>query len=323
MLFRNSLRLLLENFKNVYKILLYKFVVGLVAGALCCAMVLPELIELWNSAPMQELIDGVNGFFKAFFAADAEGLQAVKDQLFGEEGTLHNVVKLVLSKTTGIVLATVGCVVVYLFKRFADTLCYFAVGGVLNDKMSTYTETPLSTSYLTNIGKGCRYALVYVPIAFAFDVLAVGLCYVLIRYVNILPALFLSMTTIVLLQSLKLTFTGRWMPAMTADQKRLRDSVKYEDKTERKQRLKIFSTNLTCVYGVIIVNVMAAIATIGSALIITVPASYFLFICVQYAYYYTIKGKKYFITYERIASNPDRGDREHFFNYIDATQEEK
>ena len=33
-----------------------------------------------------------------------------------------------------------------------------------------------------------------------------------------------------------------------------------------------------------------------------------------------IKGKKYFITYDKIASNPDRGDREHFFDYI--TQEE-
>ncbi len=323
MLFRNSFRLLLENFKNVYKILLYKFVIAVITGALCFAMILPELIELWNSAPVQMLLSGANGFFKALFAADAEQLALIKDKIFGDNGTLHTLAILITSKAAGIVLATVGCVIVLLLSRFADTLCYFAVGGVLNDKMSTYTETPLATSYLTNIGKACRYALVYVPIAFAFDVLTFVLCYLFIRFINIFPALFLSVTAIVILQAVKLTLTGRLMPAMTTDQKRLRDSFKYEDKTERKQRAKIFSTYLTCVYGVIIVNVMAAIATVGSALIITVPASYFLFICVQYAYYYTIKGKKYFITYERIASNPDRGDREHFFDYIDTTQEEK
>lgn len=323
MLFRNSFRLLLENFKNVYKILLYRLVIGLLAGALCCAMLLPELIQLWKSAPMQELLAQTGAFFKAFFSADAQQIALLKEEIFGEGGTLYDFVQLVASKTTGIVLATVGCCIVYFFQRFADTLCYFAVGGVLNDKMSSYTETPLSTSYLTNFGKACRYALVYVPVAFAFDLSAFGLTYVFIRFINILPALFLSITSIVLLQSLKFTFTGRWMPAMTVDGKRLREAFRCEDKTERRQIAKIFSTYLTCVYGVIIVNVISAVATVGSALLITVPVSYFLFICVQYAHYYTVKGKKYFITYERIASNPDRGDREHFFAYIVDTKEGK
>ena len=78
---------------------------------------------------------------------------------------------------------------------------------------------------------------------------------------------------------------------------------------------------MVTVSGVIILNVIAAVCTFGSALLITVPASYMLFICVQYVNYYTIKGKKYFITYDKIASNPDRGDREHFFDYITQTEE--
>ena len=54
-------------------------------------------------------------------------------------------------------------------------------------------------------------------------------------------------------------------------------------------------------------------------MIVTVPASYMVFICEQFVNYYTIKGKKYFITFDRIASNPDCGDREHIFEYIDET----
>jgi hypothetical protein len=81
----------------------------------------------------------------------------------------------------------------------------------------------------------------------------------------------------------------------------------------------MFGTYIEAVYAVIILNAVAGLCTFGSALIITVPASYFLFICLQYVYYYTVQGKKYFITFDRIASNPDRGDREHIFEYIDET----
>ncbi|MBQ7369280.1 MAG: hypothetical protein IJW60_06200 [Clostridia bacterium] len=321
MLFRNSIRLLTENFKNVYKILLYQFIVGLVAGALCVAMILPELTELVNSAPVQDLLTELKAFFTALFAADAEQLELVKENIFGDSGAFRRLSDLLLSKTAGIVLAAVGCLIVYLLKRFADTLCFFAVGGVMNDKMSSYTETPFAASYVKNIGKACRYALVYVPIAFAFDVATLGIAFLVFRLFGILTALSFSMTVIVLVQALKLTLTSRWMPSMITDGTRLRNSLRSEDKTEKKQRAKMFSTYLVSVYGVVIINVIAAICTFGSALILTVPASYFLFICEHFVHYYTVKGKKYFITFERIASNPDRGDREHFFDYIEDTNE--
>lgn len=77
------------------------------------------------------------------------------------------------------------------------------------------------------------------------------------------------------------------------------------------------------VYIVIIVNVVAVLCTFGSALLITVPASYLLYICEQYVIYYTMKGKKYFITYESIATNPDHGDRAHFFDYIGEAEKQK
>ena len=69
MLFRNSIKLLMENFKGVYKILLYKFIVSLVAGALFAAMILPELIEVVKSTQMQSLWFDIRTLFKAFFAA--------------------------------------------------------------------------------------------------------------------------------------------------------------------------------------------------------------------------------------------------------------
>lgn len=323
MLFRNTIRLLMENFKNTYKILLYKLVISLVAGALYCAMILPEFIELMNSSAMQELILQVKTLFSAFFEADASVISEMKNAIFGVNGSLRATLSVVLSQIMPIIFVAIGCVFVYLLKRFADTLCYFTIGSVLNDKMSAYAETPFFSAYIANLGKASIYAVVYVPVAFALDVLTIGAILLLISTVNILPALFFGMATLVVMQGIKLTLTWLWMPSMTTDGKRLRESFRYEDKIEKKQIWKIFATYIVDVYVVIIINVVSALCTFGSALLITVPASYLFFVCQQYVNYYTFKGKKYFITYDKIATNPDRGDREHFFDYIEDTKAEK
>ena len=319
MLFRNSLRLLMENFKNVYKILLYKLFVGLIAGALCSAMILPELLEITQSAPVQELKLAVQSFFSSLFSADPSGLASAKEQIFGQNGALQQLASLIWSKAMGIILAFIGCGVVYLLQRFADSLCYFSVGSVINDKMGKYAETRLSLSYAANLKKACLFSLVYVPVSFLIDALTVALVLVLIRFVDLLPAAFLSMTAVVLLQAIKLTWTGRWMPAMTVDNQKLGMAISRKDEAEKRQRKRVFSNYLVITYAVIIINVVGAVCTVGSALLITIPMSYLWFVCAHYVHYYTLKGKKYFITFDNIAQNPDHGDSANFFEYMTNT----
>ena len=318
MFFSNSIRLLFENFKNSYKILLYKVIVSLISTALCCAMLLPELNDIMESWAMQDFIADCKALFTAFFSANAVDLSVVKQSLFGAEGTLATLTSFIYTKATSLILALIGCAVVYLLKRIADTLCYFAVGSVINDKMSAYANTPFKSAYVVNLGKAFRYALLYVPVVFVWDMLTIAMIVLLITTVNLIPALFFSMTILALMQAGKLTITWRWIPSMLNGAK-LRDSLRSKEEVEKKQRTKIFGCYLCSVYFVIVVNVVVALATFGSGLLITVPASYLLFLCMQLVNYYTLKGKKYFITYNNIAVNPDRGDREHVVNYLDET----
>ncbi len=321
MRFRNSLRLLMENFKHVYKLLIAKFVITLVATALCCAFVLPELIEIFTSVEVETLIEKLKEAFKVLFSADPDEMEIIKEELLGEAGAFRAVAHLITSMRTDIIWACVGCAVVYLLRRFAETVCHFTTGSMLNDKMSAYAETPFSTAFVANLGKACVYSVVYVPVIFLFDVIMITVAYLVLTNMPALVGCFFSMTIIVVCQALKLTFTCRWLPAMTADGYKISQAIRYTDKKEKKQRTKVFSTYLVSVYLIVIVNVMAALSTFGSALLITAPASYFFLICLQYVNYYTLKGKKYFLTYEQIATNPDKGDSEHFFEYI--TEEEK
>lgn len=321
MRFQNSMRLLMENFKNVYKLLLYKLIIALVASALCCAFVLPELMEIWNSEAVQELFLNCKDFLKALLGAEQAKLEEIKNLIVGENGSVHKSLALLSEKTPSLIWSFVGCAIVYLLNRFADTVCYFTMGCILNDRMATYAETPFFTVFVSNLGKASAYAGVYVPVAFLFDVITILLGWAMLSILPILPALFMIFTIIACMQALKFSLTGHWMPAMITDNKPLSQAMKFEDKRETKQFWKAFSNYLITVYLVIIVSVIAAVTTMGSALLITVPACYFLYICLQFVNYYTVRGKKYFITFESIEKNPTFGDSEHFFEYVQ--EEEK
>lgn len=323
MRFRNSLKLLMENFKQVYKLLFSKFVISLISVALACSFVLPELSSIFGDVATKTLLSDVSSFIHAFFSANGTEMEIIKQNIIKDGGSLEAVFALIASKRTTLWLTVVGVVLVYLLRRYADTVCHYAVGSVLNDKMSTYADTPFWTSFVANLGRASVYALVYVPIVFVCDALTLLLVYFTMSIFSVVTALFLSVTLIVLCQSFKLTITGRWMPAMDVDGKGLKRALFCESKTERRQQLKMFSVYLVSVYLVIIINVLGALATFGSALLITVPASYFLFICVQYVGYYTVHGKKYFLTFENIETNPDHGDTEHYFDYVTDTKDEE
>ncbi|HIU59466.1 MAG TPA: hypothetical protein IAC57_05115, partial [Candidatus Scatosoma pullistercoris] len=74
MRFRNSVRLLMENFKNVYKILVYKLVILVVTAALTSALLLPGLMEILESAEMTAFVEDIREFVRALIGGNSEFL---------------------------------------------------------------------------------------------------------------------------------------------------------------------------------------------------------------------------------------------------------
>lgn len=323
MRFANSIRLLMENFKQVFKLLIYRICMAVIVLALCSAFVLPELKEIANEPATQTLVENFKKIFLSMVSHEHGSPHQHIEAVFGQNGNLKQFFNFILTMKTELLLVCLGCVLVYLVKRFVDTLVYFAFGSMLNDKMTTYTDTPFFTAFIANLGKASVYAALYVPIVFVLDVATVSICFVLLRFLPLLAALFLSVTLVVVIQSCKLTFTSPWMPAMTTDEKKLGEAIRYTNAREKRQVGKMLAMYVVTVYLIIILNVIAAVVTFGSALLLTLPTSYFLLICQQYVNYYTMKGKKYFITYNSIATNPEHGDSEHFYEYIEEIEKEK
>lgn len=327
MRFRNSLRLLMNNFKNSYKILLYNLVVILISAAFLGALVYPALKVVLESSQLALFFEDIKGFLQAIVTGNSEFLMEFNNHFLGEGGTVRELLSFMRSKLSFIILGIIALMFIYLLSRFLNTLCYFTVGDILNNKMETYGETRFFNSYIKNLGKASIYSIVYVPIVFLYDLLVLGVCYLfffyLLSFLNIIFSLFLSVTFVVCMQALKLTWTSMWLPAMVADGESIGKAMSMKNKATKKQRRSMFLTYVTTVYFVIILNVVGAFATVGSALLVTIPASYFLFVCEQFVNYYTVKGKKYFLSYESVVVNPSHGKRTGFFAAMEnATIEE-
>ena len=325
MRFRNTFTLLTENFKNVSKVLIYKILVSIVCTALYTLLILPQLNAIFTSQEFLTLIDNVKHLLAEFMPGhntlDGDGFNALRDTIMNE--SLPAFGGVIVTMLGAIIGRTLLCVLVYLVQRFFDTICYFAVGKVTNDRMTSYSETPFWQAFVENLGKSTKYALAYVPIAFAFDLISIVIAGLALAFVKpfVPMALFVAMTVIVVMQAVKLTATSAWMPAMTSDNLTLKQAMRSIEKHEKPSQKKAFALYLVLVYIIIILNVIGALCTFGSALIITIPMSYVLLICAQYVNYFTIKGKKYFVTFEAIAKNDCKGDTEHYFAYVDEVGE--
>ena len=395
MRFRNSLRLLMENFGNVYKMLLYKLAVTIIFAALSAALVVPRLVTILESAQWLEFVEYLKSFFKAVTSGDTQYLANFQQEFTGENGAVQNLLAFLKDMLPSLVWAMMGVVFFYLLKRVADTLCHYTVGGMLNDRMSAYTETPFSGSFVKNLGKAFTYALVYVPLMFLYNVAMISLCYFLFFYLlkrvadtlchytvggmlndrmsaytetpfsgsfvknlgkaftyalvyvplmflynvamislcyflffyllrllssQLLLSLFLTITFIVLAESLKMTLTGFWLPAMTTGGEKIGSAMKIRGRISSPQFGKIFSVYVVSVYLILFVNVLGAISTIGSMLLLTIPASYYLLICVQYVNYYTVTGRRYFLAYDRVFADPSCGDAAHYLDAVGAAE---
>ena len=319
MRFRNTITLLIENFKSVTRVFLYKVIVGLIATALSAVLILPQFIEIFSSPEWMVLLEDLRNLASAFMPAHATefDFEALRDQILGN--SLPAFGAMVWAEAGSIIGRAIGCIVVYLLQRFLDTMCYFTVGGIINDKMTTYADTPFMQAYVTNLAKASKYSLVYVPIAFLFDALTILFCVLMFLLFDFLFACFLAVTLIVTGQSLKLTFTSAWMPAISSDGMTLKEAMHAIDKTATKHRQKTFLLYVVLAYSIIVINVVGALCTFGSSLLLTIPATYLLLICAQYVNYFTFKGKKYFVTFDDISVNDYKGDTEHFFDYVDET----
>ncbi|MBO5045498.1 MAG: hypothetical protein J6C93_01335 [Clostridia bacterium] len=306
MRFKNAFSVLIDNYGNVFKLLLYRLITGVVFFSLAYVIVSLNLRGIVNSAETGEVIALIKEFLSALTSGQTDYLQGFNETFMS---AVKNFLIMLQGRIGTIVWSVVGLVFIYILSRFFNGLGVFTVGSAIDDRMQTYAHTKFSSSFFMDFGRAALYQVVYVPLVFVYDVLSILACWFFFFYalsfLPLLMSIILVVTSLVCLQAVKLSFVSAWMPAIVTDKQRVFPAMKKSFRALRGFS-KRFASYLVTIYLVIIVNVIATICTLGSGLLLSVPTSYVFLLCLQYVHYNEDEGKKYFLSYHKIADSHDK-----------------
>lgn len=308
---RNALRIVCDNFSNTYKLLLYRLITGIIFFGLFYAVLSFGLHPIVSSAELKEIFSLIGEFFKALVSGDIAYLETFRETFVG---AVKAFASLLGANVGSIVGALVGVCVLYLILRFLNGVAIFAMGNIVCDKMSMYSKTSFSAAFFKNIGQAMLYQVIYVPLSFVYDVLALTLCWFFFLFtpsllpswglITVLLGLSLSITAFICLVALKLTILSAWLPAVVLGENVI-GGLRSTFRSAGKGFGGKFSNFLILNYLIVIVNVVCAVFTLGSFVLITVPMSYLILLCLQFIYYFEDNGKKYYVSLHKIEGEED------------------
>lgn len=307
MRFRNAVHITIDNFSSAFKMLLYRLIVGILIFSLIYVILQLSLSVIVTSAELQMVKDLTGEFFRSLFGGDSARLETFQSD-FSE--ALSDLWRLIVENGGAIAGAVVGLCLMYLLSRFLNGLCHFTAASIMNDRMGSFARTSFSAVFFKNLGSAALYEVIYVPVSFVYDAVSLVACWFLFFYLpsflptwgflTILLALSLTIAVFICLQSLKMTLISAWIPSVltgtTSVAKGLGASLR-----SKSPFWKRFASYLTANYLIVAINVLFGLATIGSALLMTIPLSFLYLLALQCVHFYEDSGKKYFISVHNIA----------------------
>ena len=297
MKFKHTFLVFVDNFKTTYKVLLYRIIIAALCLCIYTAIIFPFMQRISNTAPMLEMSAASKYFGSALANLD---FVAMHDAWLQITQSLNGLMELLSSQIGEIVGGIIVIVIVYLVQRFLLGLGNYTAGAMLNDKMAMRADSPFIGTLIKNLGSASLYNAIYVPLSTLFDIIVIGLTGaavygLFVAGTPLLLLIFLFSVIVVLLFSIKMTFTSDWLPALVYGKMNNRAAMKYSFGYSGKKFSDVFSNYLILVLIILALNTAAVFLTFGAGLLITIPASYLILICMEFVNYCENNDVKYFL----------------------------
>jgi hypothetical protein len=282
---------------------------------LVAALIMPNIIMILDSTQLGNIFALFKEFIKSIFNGTVT--EGYGDRFKDAFAAFYEFVKL---KSGRIILSGFFFIVIYIIGSFLNGISNYALGVMINDHMSSLSHLGFTQSLIRDLKNAFIYEITYIGITIIYDALTVIICFnILFGLFNVFGifSIFLSSTLFVGLIALKLTYVSGMMPAMITDKTGIKKAIKSSFSLGKKQSQRMFSTYLVSIYLILFFNVSMAIFTLFSSLLITVPISLLLIICIKFVGYYSINDKKYFINYDNIIIPKNLREEEKLLEDID------
>ena len=288
MIFRNTIRLLLANFSNVWKVLLYYIICIAVTFGICWAVATPIVEELTKAKVFEDL----GTFFNNFFSTPQGSVKGINEIINNAWHVLADNAQL---KFNYIFFLT------WLFVVFPFTLdlAQLALGEVLYGYMTSQVKYGFTGRFIKNIGKSCIYSLVRYFFMLILNLLQFALIVGIIKVaslggLNIFLA-FLILVLLICFIAFKYTLVSCWMPSIAVLNCNVFSALKKNFKCVFRKFFNFFSNYLTLTITAVAVNFMFCVFTFGVSLFVTLPLTAFVYVIFQMVSYFSSNGMRFYV----------------------------
>ena len=218
----------------------------------------------------------------------------------------------------------VGVTIIVLFQIFKFVLAMFdyVIGINLNEHMSSMLHAGFYSTLFENFKQATKYALYRTLSMLVYNVIVFSIITLLFfTFMEMLGMFALTVIVAVIFCSiaLRLTFSGLILPIMINENKGPIEAFKISFKYFKLQdAFNRFFSYLIVSIVVYVVVLISGLVTFNLAYVLTLPLSGIIFKSLRFVDYYTIKSKKYYITFDEIVIPKElRQNDEQLLNKVD------
>lgn len=289
---RNSIKLLLNNFSTVWKILFYQTIVFVVFLALISGFVLPNVVYIINNISETGVFENAKNVINAFLerADITNSIEAFK-------ASMENVSLVLIENDWRLLLSYISVFIILIFTNLLSGMSDLAVSDIINADMSSNAKYGFMSRFIITMGKNIKYQLVRliteIPV---YILIAAAVWYMfsfLFNYIAVF-SLFFAIILFILLISLSQAFFCCWLPEITVNKTGIFKAIKTGFIMIKPVYWNTVSGFAFINVFLIFMNIMLAFFTCGVGLIISIPMSTFFIIIYRLVIYYDINKFKYY-----------------------------
>lgn len=293
MALKNTFKILFNNFSNVWKLMLYKFIILLLSCGLVAGFVLPNILTIISDLGDTGLFDNVKKLVNDFLTRSTEftqNVEAVKHSLDRASYTLtENANKLMLSY--------IYIAVIFLIANVLGGLSELAVSDIINGDMSASAKYGFLSRFTICLGKSFKYRLIMLITALP--------CYIIIGYVVWVAfsflmgvigifSLFFGIALFIFLLSVVNAFFCCQLPHITVSKAPVFDSIRISFNLVKPRFSRHVSYFVLINISLLFFNVLLALFTCGVGLIVSLPLISLFNVTYRMVIYYEANGLKYY-----------------------------
>ena len=314
MMLRNSGKVFMTNFRVVYKLLLFKVIIGILLVAIGIAIFLPNLTPVWEDLKELGVVDMTKEFFEKLTS-----LSVSNDEVKTLLADITQLTQTVLAvHSSNLLRSYIGIGVIIFLAYFFARLGDVPLAVLLHGYMQYQARFSFSSELIGKFVLSLKYSLMTLCILLPIDVAIVALSlFILIGIGGSFAffSAFFAMLVFILLFALRLTFSSVWLPCMIAEERGVVNAFKESLSVLSDRFGMIYSECLVILIAGITLTLAVGVSTFGAAIPLLFTAMPVFYLSFGFVAYFGVKGKRYYVDYETIVTPKKLRDKELNFKY--------